>query len=59
MYKSIQDVQVGDTILEPGGGSTKVTKVEHGPKSCVTKVHINQKDCYEGFARVNVSDSNN
>lgn len=56
MYKSIQDVRVGDQILEPGGGTTHVRKIEHGPGSCKTKVHINQKDCYEGFAEVRVVD---
>lgn len=56
MYKSIQDVQPGDQILEPGGGTTYVRKVQHGPGSCKTKVHINEKDCYEGFASVRVAD---
>lgn len=56
MYKSITDVRVGDTILEPNGGRTAVTKVELEPGSCKRKVHINGKDCYEGFAEVRVSD---
>ena len=51
---NIGDVKVGDTIIEPGGGKTEVTKVEHSPGSCRGKVHINGRQCYEGFANVMV-----
>lgn len=57
MFKNIADVQVGDTILD-GGNRTQVTKIEIGPGGCRHKVHINQKDCYEGFTEVRVQDDN-
>lgn len=55
---NIQDVQPGMTILEPGGGKTLVRKVQIAPGACKTKVHINEKDCYEGFADVRIQEGN-
>lgn len=57
MYKRIFDVVPGDVIQEVGGGRTEVRIVELGPGSCKTKVHINEKDCYEWFSDVRVSDA--
>lgn len=45
----------GDTILETGN-RTEVRKVEVSPAGCRNKVHINEKDCYEGFTEVRVQD---
>lgn len=56
MYKVITDVIPGDIILE--GGRTEVKKVDLFPGSCKTKVHINEKDCYEQFSEVRVQDNN-
>lgn len=52
-FKSIIDVQVGDVIVDSGNRTT-VTKTEFGPRSCKGKVHINERECYEGFAEVKV-----
>lgn len=54
MFQNITAVQVGDIILESGGGRTTVTKVEVSPDGCKTKTHINGKDCYENFSDVRV-----
>lgn len=53
--KLITDVVPGDVILD-GKGTTHVTKVQIGPGSCKTKVHINENDCYESFTTVRVQD---
>lgn len=53
MYKNIADVLKGDVIIE-GSNRTTVTKVD--TEICKNKVHINDKDCYEGFAEVRVQD---
>ena len=55
MLKSILNVVPGDVILE-GSNRTEVRKVEYSPGGCKHKVHINDKDCYEGFAEVRVQD---
>lgn len=55
MYKLITEVLVGETILD-GGNRTKVTKVDISPNSCKSKVHINDKDCYEAATEVRVQD---
>lgn len=55
MYKIISDVLPGDIIIE-GGNRTTVTKVEISPNSCKNKVHINEKDCWEGASEVRVQD---
>lgn len=54
MYKNIMDVVPGDTILD-GGNRTEVREVD--TERCMGKVHINNKDCYEGFAEVRVQDA--
>lgn len=56
MNKHIIDVVPGDVILD--GGTTQVTKVEVYPPGCSGKVHINGKDCYEGFTEVRVQTNN-
>lgn len=55
MYKLITEVLPGDTILD-SGSRTEVKKVEFCPSSKGTKIHINEKDCYESFADVRVQD---
>lgn len=52
---NIKDVRPGDTILEPGGGRTDVRKIVVGPPGCPNKVHVNDKDCYEGFSDVRIA----
>lgn len=55
--KSIIEVVPGDVIID-GGNRTTVTKVEVFPPGCSSKVHINDKDCYESFIEVRVQDNN-
>lgn len=54
MYVNIADVRIGDVIIE-GSNRTTVSKVD--TSICKNKVHINDKDCYEGFAEVRVQDT--
>lgn len=54
IYKNIADVVPGDVIIE-GGNKTAVTKVD--VERCKGKVHINDRDCYEGFTSVRVQES--
>lgn len=55
---NIQDVRPGDTILEPGGGKTFVKKKSFCSEKLKHKIHINDKDCYEGFAEVRIQEGN-
>lgn len=48
---NIADVKPGDTIMY-GNSKTDVTKVDL--TTCMNKVHINDKDCYESFTDVRV-----
>lgn len=60
MFISISDVQVGDVIIDGEGrmqSRTTVKKVERNPNSCIGKVHINEKDCWEGFAQVRLQEA--
>lgn len=58
MYRNIQDVRPGDVILD-GGNRTTVVKHEVNPAGCRFKVHVNDKDCYDGAADVRVQENHN
>ena len=55
MLKNITEVVPGDVILE-GPNRTNVEKVDL--TSCMHKVHINDKFCFEDSAEVRVQDNN-